>query len=486
MRTLFVLLFTIFTLPLTFAKQILIIHTNDLHSYFDGYYNGQGGYARVLTKIKELRANAEAKGIEVLQLDAGDWGDGTSFYLSDNGADSIRALEMLGTEVAAIGNHDHMIGGKVLGDQIRRADVNTQFVAANLQPTPEMELDEVISPYVDLEKGGIKTRVIGLTTSSNLYEYSMRPGRISDPVFAGDRESRRASREGKQLVIALTHLGLHEDKLLAQQSSSIDVIIGGHSHSKVTRVVWETNEYGNRVPIVQAWSHGLGVGALLLDVSKGGHVRVINYKLHEIRSSLKKDPEMANFVEEASEKRNLQFETDWNEVIGETKTSISGSLGGENNWRSTCWGKHMARATREAVGADVGIYIPGFAGVYRPAGPIRFGDIVDNFPHIRQYGDQGWEIVTVDMSGWKVRPLMYLISRIGYGAVFSGLGYKSVDEVQTNAIYTVALPGEIAEAIKGSLPAFSHFLRGLQYTDKYYWPVITQYVIENSPIQCPL
>ena len=34
-------------------------------------------------KIKELRDNAQAQGIEVLQLDAGDWGDGTSFFLSD-------------------------------------------------------------------------------------------------------------------------------------------------------------------------------------------------------------------------------------------------------------------------------------------------------------------------------------------------------------------------------------------------------------------
>lgn len=485
MRTLFVLLFTIFTLPISYAKQILIIHTNDLHSYFDGYHNGLGGYARVLTKIKELRGNAEAKGIEVLQLDAGDWGDGTSFYLADNGADSIRALEMLGTEVAAIGNHDHMIGGKVLGDQIRRADVATQFVAANLLPTSDMELSDVIFPYADLEKGGIKTRVIGLTTSSDFYEYSMRPGRISDPVFAGEREARSASRAGKQLVIALTHLGLHEDRLLAQNSSSIDVIIGGHSHSKLKRVVWETNEYGQQVPIVQAWAHGLGVGALLLNVTKGGHVRVLSYKLHEIKPSLKKDSDMTNFVELAAEKRNIQFETDWNEIIGESQTPISGSLGGENNWRTTCWGRHMARATREAVGADVGIHIPGFAGAYRPAGPVRFGDIVDNFPHIRQYGDQGWEIVTVAMPGWKIKPLMYLISRIGYGADFSGLGYKSVNEVKPNVIYTVALPGEIAEAIKGSLPTFRHFLRGLRYSNTYFWPVITQYVIENSPIKCP-
>lgn len=100
-------------------------------------------------------------------------------FISDDGADSIRALALLGTEVATIGNHDHMLGGKVLGEQIRRANVSTKFVAANLETTPDMELDEVVPPFVDLEKAGVKIRVIGLTTSDDTFEYSMRPGELN-------------------------------------------------------------------------------------------------------------------------------------------------------------------------------------------------------------------------------------------------------------------------------------------------------------------
>jgi 2',3'-cyclic-nucleotide 2'-phosphodiesterase (5'-nucleotidase family) len=205
------------------ARQIQIIHTNDLHSYFAGY-NDLGGYPRVLTKIKEIRATAEARGIEVLQVDAGDWGDGTAFFLSDQGADSIRALELLGIEVSTIGNHDHMSGGKVLGDQIRRANVKTKFVAANVKTTPEMELEGVLTPYADLEKGGVKLRIIGLTTSSDYFEYSMRPGSIDYSVSVGEQEAKKAKSDGRELVIALTHIGLSEDKLLAQNSSSISLL----------------------------------------------------------------------------------------------------------------------------------------------------------------------------------------------------------------------------------------------------------------------
>ena len=128
------LIFTFFFISLSslaHGRLIQIIHTNDLHSYFTGNAKGAGGYARVMTKIKQLRAEAAIKGIEVLQVDAGDWGEGTSFFLSENGADSIKALEMLGVEVATIGNHDYLLGGNTLGRQIRAAGVKTKFVLAN-------------------------------------------------------------------------------------------------------------------------------------------------------------------------------------------------------------------------------------------------------------------------------------------------------------------------------------------------------------------
>src|SRR5690606_11576028 len=245
----------------------------------------------------------------------------------------IRALELFGVEVAAIGNHDHMLGGKVLSDKIRRANVETKFVAANINPTADMELNGLVLPYVDLNKAGIKIRIVGLTTASNFFEYSMRPGSISSPLAVGEREARKGKRAGRELIIALTHLGVSEDRFLAQNSNSIDVIIGGHSHTKLRYVIREENQYGQEVPIVQAASHGLSVGSLLLDVSRRGNVRVVRYKLHDIKSNLLADPEMTNFVEEATRKRNAQFEIDWDEVIGETRTPITGT-----NWKLSCWG----------------------------------------------------------------------------------------------------------------------------------------------------
>lgn len=491
MRLILVLISLVFSFP-SYARLLQIIHTNDLHSFFPGYLNNTGGYGRVMTKIKELRAEAQSKGIEVLQLDGGDWGDGTSFFLSDNGADSIRALEMLGVEVTTIGNHDHMLGGKVLGDQIRRAKVKTKFTVANITTTPEMELDEVVTPFVDLEKAGIKIRVIGLTTSDNYFEYSMRPGGIDSPVPVGEAQAKAAKTAGRELVIALTHIGKWQDRILAQQSTSVDVIVGGHSHSKITEVDWQTNKNGKRIPIVQAWAHGLGVGSLLVDVSDSGVVKVLDYKLHEIGTPILPDPEMEEFIAKSAAKRNQLFDTPWDEVIGHTETTIRGYKNGMPNWSRSCWGNHMARALRKATKSNIGIHFPAFAGVGKPAGPVTFGDIVDNQPHIHTLDEsnKGWEIATIYMSGWRLRPLMYWASRRGYAIDMSGLGYKEypwdVEElpIDDKASYKIAIPAEIVYGIRGSLPQYQHYLVGLKFTGKHFWPVLTEYIKENSPIKC--
>ncbi len=63
------------------AKVIQILHTNDLHSYFQGTRGGMGGYAQLKVVIDRLKQEATEKGIPTLYLDAGDFGEGSSFCL---------------------------------------------------------------------------------------------------------------------------------------------------------------------------------------------------------------------------------------------------------------------------------------------------------------------------------------------------------------------------------------------------------------------
>jgi 2',3'-cyclic-nucleotide 2'-phosphodiesterase (5'-nucleotidase family) len=492
------------------ARLLHIIHTNDLHSYFKGYKDGSGGYARVKTKIAELRQESLEKGIEVLQLDGGDFGEGSSFFLADEGAASIKALGMMEVDVAVIGNHDHMLGGKILSQQIKRAGVHTRFISANLVQTPEMELGGLVTPYVDVEKNGIAIRIIGLSTAEPHFQYPLLPGFIAPPIAVGDAQANIARKEGKELIIALTHIGLSVDELLARRTSEIDLIVGGHSHTRLDEVVWVRNKKNKQVPIVQAGAHGLVVGSLLINVQGPGQFEIVDYKLHRIKEGLvESDQTMANFVMAAAEDRNQYFGGRWAEIIGETLIPLSGYKNGSSGGKASCWGRHMAKMTRDAADADIGIHLANFEGTHLDPGTITFGDMIDNYPHFSNYGDNGWEISTVKLKGYVLKTIIRAIINVEHqmGVNFHGISYRSIllpkiipylggrrwafnmrvngFKIQNNQDYVMAFPTEVAHALRLSLPQVTQKLfPSLDNTGKYYWTIMEDYIRENSPIQC--
>jgi 2',3'-cyclic-nucleotide 2'-phosphodiesterase (5'-nucleotidase family) len=381
------------------AKLLHIIHTNDLHSYFEGYDTGKGGYARLKLKLEELKAKSEQAGIPTLIVDGGDFGEGTSFFFSEAGATSIRALGVFGTEVSVVGNHDYLMGGNVLSKQIKKANVSTKIISANLVQTPDMELTDVVKPYADFEKNGLKIRVIGLSTSEPHFQYAISPGWINDPIAIGNIEGNRAKAEGKDLVIALTHIGTMFDKLLAQNSKDIDLIVGGHDHKRLDQAMMVPNLDKKIVPIVQAASHGMVIGSLLIDVQENHKVEIVEYKLHDIAYPMAEDQNMVALVQQAKELRNEALNGRFDEVVGYSDIKLSGYEDGHEVLQKTCWGEHMAKMSADVTSADIGMHLAFFEGMAIKPGPITFGNLVDNFPHTRNPGDPGWEIETFETYG---------------------------------------------------------------------------------------
>jgi len=416
---------------------------------------------------------------------------------------------VLGVDVSVIGNHDHMLGGSVLGDQIRRAKVSTKFLSANLVQTKEMNLSGLVKPYLDLERAGIKIRIIGLSTSEAHYQYPLLPGFILPPVPIGISLAEKARYSGKELVIALTHIGQEEDEKLARESSEIDLIVGGHSHHFLDKINWQTNKKNRSIPIVQAGAHGLAIGSLLLDVNDKGEVKVLNYNLHQIPTETDENSEMLSLVNHAVEKRNNYFQNRWDEVIGESFINLSGHRLGVPIISNSCWGKHMARISKEATQSDIGVHLAIFEGEEIPAGQIKFGDIIDNFPHFRKYGDRGWEMTTIEMKGIFLKLFISAVVNVtqNFGVNYDGLTFKPViipqsipyiggrilptqmrvngEKINNSLNYKMAFPAEVAFAIKESLPEISKkIFPGLHFTGKFYWTEIERYIRNNSPIGC--
>jgi 2',3'-cyclic-nucleotide 2'-phosphodiesterase (5'-nucleotidase family) len=492
------------------SEVIQILHTNDLHSYFQGTRGGMGGYAQLKVVVDSLKAEALAKGIPTIYLDGGDFGEGSSFYFSNQGVDSLRALDMLGVDVTVLGNHDFILGGTELRDQLRKAELKATILSANVKGKGRMGLANLMPSYKDFKFGDKKLRVFGLTTSEIHYQYPLRPlGYITSPHTAGIKMATKANRDRVDFTIALTHIGLEHDIRLVQRTRTIDLVVGGHSHIRLGKPELVKNLRGRLIPILQAGAHAGHIGAMIVDLKGKGEAELIDYRMIDITKDMPQDEDMKDFVETAYQNREAYFGRSWNEVIGHSDITLSGNFNGQDTQMRTCWSRHIARLTRKVANTDLGLQFDVFQGEQINAGPITFGDVVDNFPHFRRWGDQGWNVARARVSGFLLKSILNALanSEVAVQVTIDGVQSKDKsgrvvpydptvhtartaliegEELHNLRFYTVGLPSEVPYGIMKFLGIFGRLLlMNLDYLeDQSYWPLLENYVAENSPLQC--
>jgi 2',3'-cyclic-nucleotide 2'-phosphodiesterase (5'-nucleotidase family) len=493
------------------AKLLQIIHTNDLHSFFEGTRGGKGGYARLKTVVDELRAQAEAQKIPTLFLDGGDFGEGSSFYFSNKGVDSLKALDHLGIDATVLGNHDFILGGRDLRRQILQANLKTKILSANVRGKRFMGLKKLMPSWADYDISGMKVRVVGLTTSEIHYQYPFRPlGYIANSHRIGINMAEKAQRQGVDFLIALTHIGLDKDIALVRNSRTIDLVVGGHSHTKLHKPEMTKNLEGRKVPVLQAGSNSLYVGSLLMDIQPKGESVMVDYRMYDITHDIPENLDVKQFVQEAYENRDKYFNRSWKEVIGFSDIKLSGSYNGHMTETRTCWSQHIARLTRETANTDLGLQFDSFQGEEIPAGEITFGDMVDNFPHFRKWNDQGWKVGKATVSGFLLKKVLQIMasSDIAFQVTIDGLqaklDHKSHPvpyDVRRHPVYTamingqpinsfryysVAMPSEVPHGMMKLLNVFGYvILNQVKFLSHgSYWPILEDYIKRNSPIRC--
>ncbi len=502
------------------SKYLHIIHTNDLHSYLSGHADGRGGYDKVKTVIERLRAKAMARtdlvatGVESLVLDGGDFGEGTSFFLVDQGITSFRSLNELGIDAAVIGNHDHMLGIPTLQEQIRASregySKTAKILSANMVIARDQRLRGMIDSSAIFNRNGVNVSVIGLSTPEPHFQYPILPSFIQPPIPVAQEISKLARQNGAELVIALTHLGTKTDKKLVKKTQFIDVVVGGHSHDRYDQPIWVENDDKRKVPVVQTGAHGLAVGSMLLKIDGPGQVEVLEYSLEDVTAATASDERVSDFVSQAIAKRNEYFEGRWDEVVGESEIKLTGYENGNAVIENSCWGRHQARMVRQAAATDIGVHMANFQGVVKEAGPITFGDLVDNFPHFRTYGDKGWTLATFEADGKFIklflRALINLPGQVGID--IDGLEWKEIlvpqfipwlgghkyavsikmngEKVKNDQRYSVTFPSEIGHVLKLMVKerVSKVFPEFQERADLFYWDVMEDYVRVQSPIRC--
>jgi len=298
-----------------------ILHTNDMHSeliphspavdYRPGEENAAiGGFARLATAVDEIRDSKRKEGEPVLLFDAGDFLGGAPFAwlaLNDS-APELTIMQEMGYDAVAIGNHEYDYGPDVLAQYLLQAGYpeahqKTLVLASNTEAPSDHPLAARSlyrnSGIFELENG-LKVGVFGIVGKDAILVM----GDSGDVQFLDQYEAARQAvneleEQGADVVVAISHSGVDEDRELAQEVPGIDIIVGGHCHTALYKPVLQ----GTTV-IVQAGSLGTYLGQLELAYNPDtGEVRVRNEEndhpfLIPIDDSFTCDPEIDALVQE--------------------------------------------------------------------------------------------------------------------------------------------------------------------------------------------
>ncbi|WP_266368122.1 bifunctional metallophosphatase/5'-nucleotidase [Tellurirhabdus rosea] len=263
------------------SSSLTILHTNDVHSRLDPFPQdgsrnaGRGGVARRAALIQRIRQEQK----NVLLFDAGDVFQGTPYFNVYKGEPEILAMNRMGYDAGAIGNHDFDGGIDNMRDQFAKAKF--PFLVANYD-FKNTVMDGKTEAYKIFTKDGVRVGVFGLgirpegLIPASLYKET----KYLDPVeIANDTAARLRGEKKCDYVICLSHLGFEyrdqtvSDKKLAAATRNIDLIIGGHTHTFLDAPVSVNNPDGKPVLINQVGWAGLNLGRIDLTFQSGKPTR---------------------------------------------------------------------------------------------------------------------------------------------------------------------------------------------------------------------
>lgn len=322
------------------THELTIFHYNDFHSAnlptkveTDSSDFWVGGIAELYSLYKTESSKVENR----IFLNAGDDFQGSPVSEITKGESQIELLKLVRPDAFVLGNHEFDYGKEILSSYFDK--VNFPVLCANVWDKDKGELFAPF-PYTVLKSGDLKIGVIGLL-AEDLLELVLKENNKGMKILPIVESARKYVNElkagGVNFIVALTHIGLEEDIQLAQSVPEIDVIIGGHSHTKVDTPIVE-----NGVIICQAGSKGKFLGRLDLKIKEG---KVVSHKGALIKNSAyKADEEIAAKV---AEFESLVSE-ELSEVIATLETDWVRNWQGESNL-----GNWETDAIREKFGCDI-------------------------------------------------------------------------------------------------------------------------------------
>jgi 5'-nucleotidase / UDP-sugar diphosphatase len=354
--------------------KITILYMNDPHAHYEPYQDRDtkdvvGGFAKAQTIIKEVVAANRAEGRETLIFMAGDLLMGTPFSTAFKGQLGVELMNKMKFTAMTVGNHEFDYGQENLLNTLK-PKMRFPLLSANITSKSGKRIFERTTKK---KFSGSKTKalILGLTTAET--PITTHPKNVKglvflDPIKTASELLKKTDKN--DLVIALTHIGVDEDKELARACPRINVIIGGHTHTALFQPIRE----GNTI-ICQAGAYAKYVGRLDLEALDG---RVINYsgRLILLGPDVKEDEEIKSVIEE----HKKLMDNSLKEVIGRTEVFLDGTRSRIRSGHDTNLGRLIAYNMASSSGSDVAMINGGSIRESLKNGDITLNDVYTVLP----------------------------------------------------------------------------------------------------------
>ena len=278
-----------FCLPFALSakvRSLTILHVNDLHAHISPE-DGKGGFAYVLAVLQRERAGCT----DCILLNAGDLVQGSPVSTIYRGVPIFELSNLLGIDVACLGNHELDYGWARIADFVKTAKY--PIVAANVLDAKGRPVTR--KPYAMLHANGLRIAVIGamtdelnhLTTPKSLGELHTSP--VGETVRRYARELRNRS----DLVILLGHISAREEHEILNTVPEIPVSVTGHIHTGLSEALTQD---GRVLVRVKGYADEIGRLELKVDTEKKSITEWHWKRIAVDPASLTPDPEMAKRV----------------------------------------------------------------------------------------------------------------------------------------------------------------------------------------------
>ncbi len=323
------------------SATITFLHTNDVYE-IDAEEGRGGGMAELATALREARAASP----DSITTFGGDLISPSVMSALTQGSQMVDFYNRFGTDAAVLGNHEFDFGPEVLQARIEESEfpwLGTNVLGDDGRPALGAAAGMVI------ERAGYRIGVFGVLAPET--EELSSPGEgidITPPIEAAKGAVTTLQEQGVDLIVALTHDDLADDRRLVREVEGIDLVLGGHDHDPISIV-----EDGILIAKAGYDAHYLlAVDLHVARVEDDGEASVGILPTWRFISTagLAPDPAMKAVVDAY----NAELDEDLDVPVGTTKVALDSRRSTVRAEESNM-GNLIADAARETLGADVAI-----------------------------------------------------------------------------------------------------------------------------------